>query len=613
MTRCMSAMGYDAMALGDADFGIGWQAVERLKETAAFPMLSANLVRGEGRDAPLFAEPYTIIEIGGPGEKGKVGVIGLSHSAEFGKLTEDRIDDLRALDPIESLGPVLEEVSAVTERFIVLSNLTRAEDIALAAAHPEIDIIIGSEAPLFQMAPVFVRDGEASFVEYEGDDPGEGTLIVTSIDKGRGLGVLGVRLDEEGTIRRFVFEQAGISPDDHEEDPHVAALLLSYSNTLRKSDAREALDEWDRLVQGDYSHLRNLDSVLALGEQGREAYEKGNYSEALGHLEAAKDSLLMRESAGEAREEFEELLAQGTPEGLGTDKLMDIFEGAKKLFRERHYAEAKQQFRRASWNLRRMHRVDELFENYLRGKDLFLDDGIDVSMTDEQLKSVEEAIDEEKWGEALGVLQGVTLRITRGKNIRKWRKVTGSLVEELGNEVPRDTLVERTLHEADSAYLAGSFPTARVKYMRLAKILEPLAQERETPVETGPVPAGTGNRYVGSARCRECHTAAYEQWETTLHARAYVRLEEESRGDPACVRCHVVGFGSDDGFRIDEPDPLLAEVGCEACHGRGYLHTQDTDPASIRSGYDRMNCRRCHDPSQGFGFDYYPALIRVMH
>ena len=139
-------------------------------------------------------------------------------------------------------------------------------------------------------------------------------------------------------------------------------------------------------------------------------------------------------------------------------------------------------------------------------------------------------------------------------------------------------------------------------------------------------PHPSGRRFVGSDRCGDCHTKAYEIWTKTPHAHATVSLvtPPNSRGsiarhfDPECVSCHVTGwepqqyYPFDSGFLSLEKTPLLKQNGCENCHGPGSAHVAaergegDTSEATIAKlresmrlplagGVAERKCLECHD------------------
>lgn len=119
--------------------------------------------------------------------------------------------------------------------------------------------------------------------------------------------------------------------------------------------------------------------------------------------------------------------------------------------------------------------------------------------------------------------------------------------------------------------------------------------------------------YGGSKSCQPCHGSVYESWSATKHANALATLEKEkSDRDPECVPCHVVGMDSVKGFRDREVTPLLANVGCESCHGPGADH-------NARPLVEKMpkinldSCLPCHDAKHSPGFDAAEAWKKIAH
>jgi 2',3'-cyclic-nucleotide 2'-phosphodiesterase/3'-nucleotidase len=69
--EAMNRIGYQAMAVGNHEFNFGLEVLERAREHAEFPFLSANTLRA-GTDEPAF-QPYAIFEQGPI----RIGVLGL--------------------------------------------------------------------------------------------------------------------------------------------------------------------------------------------------------------------------------------------------------------------------------------------------------------------------------------------------------------------------------------------------------------------------------------------------------------------------------------------------------------------------------------------------------
>jgi len=120
--------------------------------------------------------------------------------------------------------------------------------------------------------------------------------------------------------------------------------------------------------------------------------------------------------------------------------------------------------------------------------------------------------------------------------------------------------------------------------------------------------------WVGSAACAECHEAETAQWRTTGHATAMKTLIKVHRdSQPRCVSCHVVGFGTPDGYRIGAEKGRLANVQCENCHGPGSAHVEEPSAANIVKHVPEAVCISCHDSDHSDAFVYLERLPLVVH
>jgi hypothetical protein len=101
--------------------------------------------------------------------------------------------------------------------------------------------------------------------------------------------------------------------------------------------------------------------------------------------------------------------------------------------------------------------------------------------------------------------------------------------------------------------------------------------------------------FIGAEACRACHSAAFEQWASTPHARAFLSLLADQQKNGACLQCHArdVAQGGDPG------------VTCETCHGAGEYYwpnyvMRDHELAraaglSNVTARDPKSCAQCHD------------------
>ncbi len=148
-------------------------------------------------------------------------------------------------------------------------------------------------------------------------------------------------------------------------------------------------------------------------------------------------------------------------------------------------------------------------------------------------------------------------------------------------------------------------------YDRVGK--EAAAQESVRPPFADDAGRKAG-RYAGASKCSSCHEREYLQWISTPHAGAYKTLLDRHRHfQPKCVSCHVVGFGAARGFRIGDPESLLAGVQCEVCHGPGADHADAPSKENIRRRVPEAVCLECHTPDHSDRFVYAERLPKVLH
>jgi uncharacterized paraquat-inducible protein A len=105
--------------------------------------------------------------------------------------------------------------------------------------------------------------------------------------------------------------------------------------------------------------------------------------------------------------------------------------------------------------------------------------------------------------------------------------------------------------------------------------------------------AAAAHDYIGADRCAACHASEYATWQQSPHARALSSLTPAQQADPRCRACHTTV--------PSDPNPALAGVQCESCHGPGKHYSVDyvmRDVELARGLYlekgDEKTCQRCH-------------------
>ncbi|MEQ1833694.1 MAG: multiheme c-type cytochrome [Candidatus Eisenbacteria bacterium] len=134
---------------------------------------------------------------------------------------------------------------------------------------------------------------------------------------------------------------------------------------------------------------------------------------------------------------------------------------------------------------------------------------------------------------------------------------------------------------------------------------------RDAALGPAPVPGGKTQHYIGMSNCIKCHASQYAQWQTTAHARAWSTLvEQHKESTPACVGCHVVGYGQPGGFRTADDAARFGNVQCESCHGMGTGHRQWIEDGNSVA---EATCRGCHTDVTSPAFKLALYRPHVLH
>lgn len=202
----MSAMGYDAAALGNHEFDHGWRRIEAFREAAGFPLLAANV---RAPDGSLVADAGSIVlEVNGIA----VGIVGVV-SEDSARMIIPEGNEGVVFEPVaDTLRRVVPELRQRSDIVIVLSHVGHEEELALAGEVDGIDVIVGGHSHTLLEEPAW-----------------SGRTIVTQAHhRLRQLGWLYLRVDTEND--RMYFIDGGFTPAAEQPPPHagVADLVAGY-------------------------------------------------------------------------------------------------------------------------------------------------------------------------------------------------------------------------------------------------------------------------------------------------------------------------------------------------------------------------------------------------
>ncbi len=159
------------------------------------------------------------------------------------------------------------------------------------------------------------------------------------------------------------------------------------------------------------------------------------------------------------------------------------------------------------------------------------------------------------------------------------------------------------------------------------------APNGQTPPTSISTSNNTKRKYVGTKRCRMCHSDHYASWNKLAKADSFSALkpgrsanikrnagldvQRDYTTDTNCLACHAVGFGEPGGYEIPDPNSGRSKrkaaaregVGCESCHGPGSdfivvmqslattgrsYHPSELAPLG-RHPVTKQTCQRCHN------------------
>jgi len=209
-----NTMPYQVAVLGNHEFDHGWSQISEFLRVAEFPILSANIHLPSG--ALITGRATQGIAVGNL----KIGIIGLTHP------------DLRRLTARAGWeGLTIEEPAAVAQRYvkalrpkadllIALTHLGVDDDVALARAVPELDVIVGGHSHTELTQPRQVGN----------------TLIVQAGSYSKYVGRLDLVVDlVEKRIVRHEGRLIPVAAESMGSDPVTAAAVEKWESRVREA------------------------------------------------------------------------------------------------------------------------------------------------------------------------------------------------------------------------------------------------------------------------------------------------------------------------------------------------------------------------------------------
>ncbi len=205
VVAAMNAVGYDAMALGVKELGLGPDVLAQRLEEARFATVSANALRRDGREV---TQPYVLLDVGDH----RLAVLGVTRPPE------EPIAGFQVGDPAAAIAKWLPQLRQQAHAVVLLTNLTPDEARTAAGNEPGICLIVAAN-------PTWVLDHAERLA-------GNGALLVAAErpmerHTGRYVGRLAATLETDGRLTNETWRTISLD-DSFADDPEMAALLDSY-------------------------------------------------------------------------------------------------------------------------------------------------------------------------------------------------------------------------------------------------------------------------------------------------------------------------------------------------------------------------------------------------
>lgn len=277
----MSAIGYDAMAVGNHEFDRTAAALRRQQaQWSSFPWLSANVYL----DGERMFEPYRIFQLGAV----RVAVLGLTTEDTLKTLSRERFPAVTVRPPAREAAALLPTLRRQADVVIAATHMghyvdgrhgdNAPGDVELARAVPGIDLIVGGHS----QNPVCMLGEGRRNEDYRPGDPcapdrQNGTWIVQAWEWGKVVG----RADFEyhaGRLRLLRYALLPVNlmqpgrdaegrvvklppPQRIEEDAGLLAVLQPYQ---RRGSERllQPIGHLDAALDGERRHVRSRPTSL---------------------------------------------------------------------------------------------------------------------------------------------------------------------------------------------------------------------------------------------------------------------------------------------------------------------------------------------------------------
>jgi 5'-nucleotidase len=222
----MTALGYDAMTVGNHEFDDGPEVLRGFMDTVGFPILLANADISREPSLAGVLMPSTVVEAGGE----RIGLIGL---------TPQDTDELASPGPnvtfSDPAAALEREVTRLTgegiDKIVVLSHSGYAVDLRVAASVAGVDVIVGGHSNTY-LSNVSDK-AKGPYPTWVEAPDGNRVAVVQAYAFGKFLGELNVTWDGDGIVTAATGEPI-VMDGQVAEDAGLKARIATLAGPLEE-------------------------------------------------------------------------------------------------------------------------------------------------------------------------------------------------------------------------------------------------------------------------------------------------------------------------------------------------------------------------------------------
>jgi 5'-nucleotidase/UDP-sugar diphosphatase len=237
--KCFNVMGVDAMTVGNHEFDFGLDNFERLKKSANFPFLSANIVYKKTEEQ--LAESFISLKIT---QNIELTVIGVTTRELLITTNPLNVEALKVLDPVPCVNGVFNDVKQKGP-VILLSHCRHKTDRKIAEAVQELTAIIGGHDQIL-LAPFRTVEGVPVFQAFE---------------KGRYLGRIDLAINPSTKKAVLISNDYIEITPGIKTDPKINKIVKHYDAQLDE-EFKEVIGNSETYLDGERFYIRYEETTL---------------------------------------------------------------------------------------------------------------------------------------------------------------------------------------------------------------------------------------------------------------------------------------------------------------------------------------------------------------